>query len=121
MVLRLTSRSPRRPCFVVTVACASSRRLDASTGARLAPPRPPHPAPNVRDDREAPLLWVRDTLDLALQQQCKIAPILAPEPVRHTQRDISLEIEQHWQRPAGCRIVQDYHFKIAARGINEIG
>ena len=23
-------------------------------------PRPPHPAPNVRDDREAPLLWARD-------------------------------------------------------------
>src|SRR5919198_3294142 len=23
-------------------------------------PRPSHPAPNVRDDREAPLLWVRD-------------------------------------------------------------
>src|SRR5262245_30867687 len=22
--------------------------------------RPSHPAPNVRDDREAPLLWVRD-------------------------------------------------------------
>ena len=33
MVLRLTSRSPRRPGFVVTVACASSRRLDASIGA----------------------------------------------------------------------------------------
>jgi hypothetical protein len=30
------------------------RRISA---ARLAPlPRPPHPAPNVRDDREAPLL-----------------------------------------------------------------
>jgi hypothetical protein len=23
-------------------------------------PRPSHPAPNVRDDREPPLLWVRD-------------------------------------------------------------
>jgi hypothetical protein len=23
--------------------------------------RPSHPAPNVRDDREPPLLWVRDT------------------------------------------------------------
>src|SRR5258707_2121297 len=81
MVLRLTSRSPRRPCFVVTVACAPSRRLDASIGAsephdlavrfsiirpariraRLTLPRPPHPAPNVRDDREAPLLWARDS------------------------------------------------------------
>jgi hypothetical protein len=51
-----------------------SRDLSASVGApgphafavrisiaRLAtPPRPPHPAPNVRDDREAPLLWERD-------------------------------------------------------------
>ena len=51
------------------------RRLDASVGAsgphvfavrfsiirphalaRMTPPRPSHPAPNVRDDREAPLL-----------------------------------------------------------------
>jgi len=63
-----------------TVACAPYRRLDASIGAsephdfavrfsvirpariraRLTLPRPPHPAPNVRDDREAPLLWARD-------------------------------------------------------------
>jgi hypothetical protein len=49
---------------------ATACKLDASVGAsgphdfavrvsaaRLAtPPRPPHPAPNVRDDREAPLL-----------------------------------------------------------------
>ena len=28
--------------------------------ARLTPQRPPHPAPYVRDDREAPLLWGRD-------------------------------------------------------------
>src|SRR3984893_16693436 len=28
--------------------------------ARLTLPRPPHPAPYVRDDREAPLLWERD-------------------------------------------------------------
>jgi hypothetical protein len=27
---------------------------------RLTLPRPSHPAPNVRDDREAPLLWERD-------------------------------------------------------------
>jgi hypothetical protein len=46
------------------------RKLDASVGASgphgfavrgrvirlVTPPRPPHPAPNVRDDREAPLL-----------------------------------------------------------------
>src|SRR5258705_4974050 len=34
--------------------------------ARLTLPRPPHPAPNVRDDREAPLLWARNTLDMHL-------------------------------------------------------
>jgi len=33
MVLRLTSRSPRRPGLFDTVACASYRRLDASIGA----------------------------------------------------------------------------------------
>jgi hypothetical protein len=26
----------------------------------MTPPRPLHPAPNVRDDREAPLLWERN-------------------------------------------------------------
>ena len=50
------------------------RQLDASVGASgphdfavrkqrhssFDMPRPPHPAPNVRDDRETPLLWVRD-------------------------------------------------------------
>ncbi|MGB9118651.1 hypothetical protein, partial [Bradyrhizobium sp.] len=52
----------------------TSAKLDASVGAsgphdfavrfmrvRLAAPkRPPHPAPNVRDDRETPLEWERD-------------------------------------------------------------
>jgi hypothetical protein len=47
------------------------RQLDASVGASgphdfavrfkrctsAAPKRPSHPAPNVRDDREAPLMW----------------------------------------------------------------
>jgi len=32
-----------------------------SSAARLASPkRPPHPTPNVRDDRDTPLLWRRD-------------------------------------------------------------
>jgi hypothetical protein len=61
----------RRNCF---------RQLDASVGAsgphdfavrigvaRLAsPPRPSHPAPNVRDDREAPLLWGQDARMIVL-------------------------------------------------------
>jgi hypothetical protein len=55
----------------VTVACEYFRKLDASAGASgphdfavrilrcssKAHPRPPHPAPNVRDDRETPLSW----------------------------------------------------------------
>jgi hypothetical protein len=38
-------------------------RTHAARRARTAPGdvRPSHPAPNVRDDREPPLLWVRDT------------------------------------------------------------
>jgi len=50
------------------------RQLDASVGAsgphdftvrvsavrQRTPPRPLHPAPNVRDDRDTPLLWGRD-------------------------------------------------------------
>src|SRR5437763_13779812 len=71
MVLRLILRSHRRPGFLATVACGLfTRKLDASVGAsgphsfavsisaaRLASPtRPSHPAPHVRDDREAPLV-----------------------------------------------------------------
>ena len=68
--------SPRGPgSFApVTLAKLFPRKLSASVGApgphafavrvsiaRLATlPRPPHPAPNVRDDREAPLLWEQD-------------------------------------------------------------
>jgi hypothetical protein len=37
--------------FAVRAQCHSSFDM----------PRPPHPAPNVRDDRETPLLWVRDS------------------------------------------------------------
>jgi hypothetical protein len=73
--LQLTSRSPVTG-FVATVAPEklASRELDASTAAsgphdfavrimhvRLArKSRPPLPAPNVRDDREVPLMWARD-------------------------------------------------------------
>ena len=60
--------------FLATVTCGYYRKLDASTAAsgphdfavrymRARLPRisrPPLPAPNVRDDREAPLLWARD-------------------------------------------------------------
>jgi len=77
MVLRLTPGSPRRPGLFATVApkkLEASQELDASVGAsgphgfavrldatRLdAPKRPSHPAPNVRDDRETPLMWARD-------------------------------------------------------------
>jgi hypothetical protein len=79
--LRLTSCSPRRPGLFATVTPEklASQELDASVGAsgphdfavrrsiirpcafaHMMPLRPSHPAPNVRDDREAPLLWERD-------------------------------------------------------------
>ena len=75
MVLRLISRSPRGPGFLAPVALwiipqsltPASGRQDhttspsASGAARLASPkRPSHPAPNVRDDRDTPLLVGRD-------------------------------------------------------------
>ena len=81
MVLRLILRSHRRPGFLATVACGLfTRKLDASVGAsgphsfavrisaaRLASPtRPSHPAPNVRDDREAPLVSRRDAANVKL-------------------------------------------------------
>jgi hypothetical protein len=60
-------------------ARSSSHTLDISVGisgphdfavrfqvARLAhPKRPPHPVPNVRDDRETPLSWARDAVESA--------------------------------------------------------
>jgi hypothetical protein len=80
MVLRLTSCSPRGPGFLATVACGlASANLTPASGcqdhttspsasasfvrtqfAHMTPQRPSHPAPYVRDDREAPLLWERD-------------------------------------------------------------
>src|SRR5580693_8435488 len=76
MVLRLIARSPRGPGSFAPVIPEklASQELNASVGApgphafavrfsiaRLAtPPRPPHPTPNVRDDRDTPLLRVRD-------------------------------------------------------------
>ena len=36
-------------------------------------PRPPHPAPNVRDDREAPLVSGRDGGDIVLIWVCREA------------------------------------------------
>jgi len=61
MVLRLISRSPRRPGFLATVTCGSLRKLDASVGAsgphdfavrfgavrQKRHQRPPHPAPRL--------------------------------------------------------------------------
>jgi hypothetical protein len=54
------------------------RQLDASVGASgphgfavraqchssFDMPRPPHPAPNVRDDRETPLMWAGMAIDV---------------------------------------------------------
>src|SRR5258707_8272626 len=53
----LTPASGRQNDTTWPYASASFVRLAI---ARLTLPRPPHPAPNVRDDREAPLLWARD-------------------------------------------------------------
>src|SRR5580700_11169742 len=69
MVYGLSRALPGAPGFLATVACAPKRRLDTSVGVpgphafsvRIKRPRqehhqrPPHPAPNVRDDRETPL------------------------------------------------------------------
>src|SRR5258707_37107 len=74
MVLRLIARSPRCPGFLATVAREIVHGLDPSVGRsgphafavrvralRLCTPtRPSHPTPNVRDDREAPLLRGQD-------------------------------------------------------------
>src|SRR5258707_7234185 len=53
----LTPASGRQNHTTWPYASASFVRL---AFARLTLPRPSHSAPNVRDDREAPLLWARD-------------------------------------------------------------
>jgi hypothetical protein len=53
----LTPASGRQDHTTSPYAAASFVR---TLVARLTLPRPPHPAPYVRDDREAPLLWERD-------------------------------------------------------------
>jgi hypothetical protein len=73
----------RRSWFVSTNLAPASGRQDHATSPYAAASfvraiialtlqRPSHPAPNVRDDREPPLLWVRDgdkeTTDLGPQQ-----------------------------------------------------
>jgi hypothetical protein len=69
-------------------ARSSPRKLDISVGmpgphdfavrlraARLASPkRPPHPAPNVRDDRETPLLVRRDSAENAFDLGLRSIP-----------------------------------------------
>src|SRR6476659_11417208 len=70
MVLRLISRSSRCPGLLDTVACASSRRLDAGLGAserhdfavRTGAVRPRRRRvhripPRARDDARSPLWW----------------------------------------------------------------
>ena len=67
--VRLITRSPRCPGLLATVACRSLTSLIPASGdqdhtilpsalarSSTAPIRPSHPAPNTRDDREAPLL-----------------------------------------------------------------
>ena len=80
MVYGLLRALPGAPGFLATVACATSRRLDTSVGVsgphafsvrirrprQKHRPRPPHPAANVRDDRETPLKWRRDEVGLFL-------------------------------------------------------
>src|SRR5882724_4275090 len=62
---------PRHSWFVSTNLAPASGRQDHAISPsaiasfvaqklRLTPPRPSHPASNVRDDREAPLMWERD-------------------------------------------------------------
>src|SRR5260221_4776949 len=54
----LTPASGRQNHTTSPYASTSFVRLAFARALTL--PRPSHPAPNVRDDREAPLLWARD-------------------------------------------------------------
>src|SRR5450631_2136239 len=57
---RSTSLTPASGCQDHTTSPSAKASFVRALLARLTLPRPSHPAPNVRDDREAPLLWARD-------------------------------------------------------------
>ncbi len=85
MVLRLLRGLPGAPGFLVTVARATRQRRHARgigigmpgphglavrletvrrhDRSRRSPKRPPHPAPDVRDGRETPLVWGGTRID----------------------------------------------------------
>jgi hypothetical protein len=81
--------------------------------ARLTLPRPSHPASNVRDDREAPLLWERDTPMLRL--------IWGQDQLRHIGTTGKLRITRMRALPVG-RISTRHplisHHALAAIGPN---
>jgi hypothetical protein len=63
----LLSPSPARCASIVANLTSASRCQDHTTSPSKicalvcrTKPRPSHPAPNVRDDRDTPLLWARD-------------------------------------------------------------
>ena len=55
-----TDLTPASGCQDHTPSPSASASFVRTLIARMMPPRPSHPAPNVRDDREAPLLWEQD-------------------------------------------------------------
>jgi hypothetical protein len=63
--------SPTRCVSIAVDLTPASRHQDATTSPSVATsfvfstsPRPPHPAPNVRDDREAPLFFGNETREV---------------------------------------------------------
>ena len=117
MVLRFPSYSSRRSGFLVSVVGAMRKhccRLDASVEAsephdfavrfrrvRLArQKRPSHPAPNVRDDRDTPLLKRRG--------MCEDVPVICPssqanEAATHWHDGQISSLENEKQRPVNMR------------------
>jgi hypothetical protein len=62
----LDVRTTRLRCPQLHHSSARSVIAYSDHTARLTLPRPPHPAPNVRDDREAPVLSRRDDESIKL-------------------------------------------------------
>jgi hypothetical protein len=99
-----------------SLARSSSCELDASVGAsgprdftsasapfvrtknsRAPPTRPSHPAPNVRDDREAPLLIERGTAGIMLLISGKSSPFpsIRTRPLRKVATDRQISHGSH--------------------------
>ena len=139
MVLRVTSCSPRRPGFVVSVIGAMRqhcRQLDISVGISgphdfivrdrrirlMRQSRPSHPAPDVRDDRDTPLCpgaqdagrSARDLPDVTSENACDRLARRANQ----VNAQIRMSMINRHRHHAASEIADRFRTAVGSRGYN---